>query len=158
MIKQLIAGALMVSCISSGEIVANDNKLAASLQYEWDAAQAAEVTKVIPIQKVTEEMISNVMKGESTDVAVECTAGVSIPLNLFLKGNLISLEAMKDSHYSVRILKTFYLRHDGKEVVFSHDLNQWKSVLDFTTGSTGISLNIVEGQLTLGCGAELNIR
>lgn len=154
--KNFLIAVMAATTILSGSAIAKD--YSASVSYEWGKFAEAKVNQIIPIQKITEEMMNKVMEGECQGVAIECTAGVSIPVKPFLKGDLVHLSTASSQAPSVEILKTFYLKSDGKEILFSHDLQDWKGFFEFITGSAAVSVGVKEGELVADVGAELNIR
>ena len=78
--KYFLSIALMVATITSGSVAATS-----SVSYEWSNYTEERSNRSISIQVMSEELIFEVIKGKHTDIAVKCTAGTSVPLNLFFK-------------------------------------------------------------------------
>lgn len=154
--KNLLIAMIMATNMILGIVMAKD--YSASASYEWGTFSEEKINYVIQIQHLNEDMMKKIMEGERQDIAIECTSGTSIPVFPFLKGGLINLEPVNYNAFSINVLKTLYLKSNGKEILFSHNLTEWKSFFEFITGNATVSLEVKEGQVSACIGAELNAR
>lgn len=148
---------IMIAVLAAATLVSGSG-IATELCYKWGKFLETKVENVIPIQEVSEEMIERIMKGSCLDVAVECTAGTTISLRPFVKGDLINLDRIGHSDLTLNVIKSFYLRSNGEEVLFSWDCQDWKTFFEFLTGNARISLSVKDDHVFAEMGAELNAR
>lgn len=110
---------------------------------------------VVNIHNVSSQEFKEIMQGHRSDIALEFTSGSVLPLNLFLKGNLVNLiDDIKDIK-TIEIKQTFYARCIDKELILSSNLIDWKPCLEFITGNASVILNIQDGQPSVNLGAEV---
>lgn len=150
--KTLLIAAMLISFATIGALIAKDDSTLAS------GDCSVKTLCIIPMQDITEDMTAEVMEGKRQDIAIECTEGLSIPISPFLKGNLINLESKGYDVLSLNVLNAFYFKSDGREILFSRDLKDWKDFFTFVTGNATVSLSVREGRILADIGAELNVR
>jgi len=114
--------------------------------------------QIFNICNVTNEDLNEIMKGFHPDTAVEFSAHMILPIQFFLKGDLIHLIENKDKVEALEIQQTFYARCVGKDLIFSIDLIDWKPFLEFITGNVSVALTIRDGTPSLVFGSETNRR
>jgi hypothetical protein len=102
-------------------------------------------------QKITEELLN----GKLPHLILECSEGTTLPLNILLSGQYLELESTELPPYTLKIVKTCYLKFIEEDVVFSSDLKEWKNFQQFFTGTIGLSL---ENRTALNLNIELNQR
>ena len=89
---------------------------------------------VIPLHELTSEHLEGIFLGRYPSLAVEFAAGSYLSIDFCLQGDLIRLVANNENIGSIEVLKTFYVRVDEKNCLFSVDKKEWKSLLEFVTG------------------------
>lgn len=114
--------------------------------------------KVINICNLTDQQLSEIMKGEHPEIAVEFSAHTSLPVNFFLKGDVANLTERERSFQQIEIKQTFYARYVTEELILSSNLTDWKSFLDFFTGNSSVGVSIQDGRPSIFIGAEINRR
>ncbi|MEI8124884.1 MAG: hypothetical protein WCG42_03940 [Parachlamydiaceae bacterium] len=113
---------------------------------------------VINISGLSENDLNEIMLGMRPDVAVEFSAQTTLPITLFLKGDLINLLASQASFGDIEIQQVVYARVVLQELILSTNLVEWKPFLEFITGNISVSLTIQEGKPSIVVGAEVNQR
>lgn len=114
----------------------------------------------VNILNLTNDEINTLVEGVTPHVAVEFSKDTILPLELFLKGNVIQI-ANGDtiSGMQVKIEQTFYIRCVKDDVLFSSDLIEWKPFFDFITGTCSLTLDVQDEHFpTISIGAELDSR
>lgn len=86
---------------------------------------------------------------QDPSVVVELTAGEKIPLQFWIKGDLLSLDTGENKMPTVVVQKTFYVKYVNETYLFSTDQLNWKQWFDFVTGSFGITIPKEEGESNL---------
>lgn len=115
--------------------------------------------KVHNVYNLTQQEINRITSGECPDVAIEFTKNSVIPLNIFLRGDLLSLmENKQQAIAQVQVNQTFYVRCVENEFVFSFNLAEWKPLLEFVTGTASVMLGTENGQVFVTVGAETTVR
>jgi hypothetical protein len=113
--------------------------------------------KVINICDLTGNDLNEIMLGHHPEIAIEFLAQTTLPIHLFLKGDLVNLTEREGDFGGIEIKKTVYARCVQQELMLSTDLSDWKPVLEFITGNVSISLNIGnDGNPSFVVGAEIN--
>ena len=95
---------------------------------------------VLNLTNISEKQLEEFFKGETVDLVLECPEGFSLPFHLSLKGEYLSLEPADQPAYSLKILKTCFIKCLGETFLFSDDWVCWHECQDFFTGSIGFSL------------------
>lgn len=115
--------------------------------------------QIIQLSDLNDRMIKDFSQGDMNDFVVECRAGTSLPFKLILKGEFLGLEANSIAPLQLNVLKTCYVRCEGKEnFLFSTDLRDWKGFSEFFTGSLNVSVEAEDGGPIAGLQFELNQR
>ncbi len=70
--------------------------------------------------------MNEVVQGEYPDVAVQFCKGTQLPINFFLKGDLVNLTDDQINLGRIEIQQTFYARCVEGELILSINLNDWK--------------------------------
>jgi hypothetical protein len=124
-----------------------------------------ETLRVINVSNVTfEDDFEGFILGQYPDVAIEFSAQTILPLNFFLKGDLLSLVGDNKNVGMLQVQQTFYARavvvkdddEEGVEFMLSTNLVDWKEFSDFVTGYLTVNLNVENGQPLIVFGAEVN--
>lgn len=114
--------------------------------------------EVINICDLTDFDLIEIMQGNHPELAVEFLAKTSLPLSLFLRGDLINLVENDEGFKVVEIEQTFYVRCVEQEFIFSTNLIDWKPFFEFLTGNASVSLSIQDGKPSILVGVEANKR
>lgn len=118
------------------------------------------IKKIVSILDLTDEELNEVMNGQHPEVAVEFPSHLILPFNFVLKGDLINL-IDKESRdlMQIRIKQTFYICCVQKQLLFSSNLSEWKSLQEFITGTASGTLDIQQFQRpSITIGAEIYLR
>jgi hypothetical protein len=114
---------------------------------------------IVNICNLKEQELKEIMQGQHPETAIEFSAQTTIPISLFLKGDLVNLVESAGKSAEMEVKQTFYFRClQEEELVFSTNLTDWQSFLDFITCSVSVSLTIQDEHPSLEIGAELNRR
>src|ERR1700691_2566708 len=70
----------------------------------------------INLLEITEQTIQDFSEGKLKDFIVECPEGARLPLNMALKGEFLSLEPASTPPLHLKVLKSFYIRCEEKEL------------------------------------------
>lgn len=144
---RLIACVLM-ALVGSGQLVA-----ASSAGKEWQS------DRIVSLVAFDEKMVQDFLEGKMADCAIECAEGSCIPLKMVVKGEFLSLDSGESAPLYLRILKTCYIRHEGKNnFLFSTDLQNWKEFSEFFTGELKASVSSQNGWPIAELELELNRR
>lgn len=119
---------------------------------------STEDMKIVNFCDLTENDLEEVVQGLHPDKIIEFSADTTLPINGYLKGDLIHLVENEEKWGAIEIRQTFYARYTDKELLFSSDLTEWKPLLEFITGEASIILSIQDGQTSLVIGAQTNRR
>ncbi|MBS4167511.1 hypothetical protein [Parachlamydia sp. AcF125] len=114
--------------------------------------------RVVNIYNLKDCELNEIMQGHRPEIAVEFTAQTKLPINFFLKGDLLNLQASEEKFGTIEIKQTFYARSIGQELILSLNLADWKPFLEFITGTASAALSIQDGQPSIVVGAEANQR
>lgn len=120
---------------------------------EWSQDQ------IISLSALNGRIIQDFFNGEMSDLIIECTEGVSLPFKINLKGQFLALESAAVAPLYLKVLKTCYVRCEGKEnFLFSTDLQTWKGFSEFFTGELSVSIEAENDGPVAGLQLELNQR
>lgn len=152
--KKLLAATLFISGVCLSAFASTINyPIAPSEVYCCD-----EIT-VVNVLCVTEQDLNSLMHGECPEVAIEFSKGTILPLNLFLKGNLMNIVGCdKQQMTQLEVKRTFYARHVENELTFSFNLTDWKPFLEFITGTFSVELGTCDEGPFLTIGAEADLK
>lgn len=121
-------------------------------------AFANESLQVVNVSSLVEGGIQETLKGNCPFVAIEFSEKTVLPLSLFLQGDLFKFVQASSNSGELEVQKTFYLRVVEGDLLFSTNLEEWKSFSEFGTGNLSVKLDVHEGKAFIECGAELNQR
>jgi len=113
---------------------------------------------VISLPDVGQEMLDALVKGNAPGTIIELPQGTTLPMNIFVKGDFITSSLVEGMPYQITIEKTVFVKLEKDNFFFSTDLEEWKPMESFFSGSFGVSLDIVEGIQQLSFFGELNER
>lgn len=101
-----------------------------------DTVEQPDVTIVdyINVNDLTTGMLMQIMTGQCPNLAIEFSEGDQFPLNLSFDGDIASLVQPEEGQLYLRLNRTIFLRAGAEGLLFSSDLNHWKSVREFVTG------------------------
>jgi hypothetical protein len=122
----------------------------------WD--NLSQDLRVVNIYNLKDYELNEIMQGHCPEIAVEFTAQTKLPINFFLKGDLLRLVESEERFGTIEIMQTFYVRFIGQELILSLNLVDWKPFLEFITGTASVALSIQDGQPSIVVGAEVNHR
>lgn len=114
--------------------------------------------QVVNVCRLKDHDLNEIMQGHCPEMALEFSAQTTLPINFFIKGDLINLVKNEESLGQIEIKQTFYARCVGDELILSTDLIDWKPFLEFITGTSSVALCIQDGQPSITFGAEANRR
>ena len=98
------------------------------------------IQQVIPLTELSSEQIQELVLGQHPDIAVECSAGTSLPFRFLFNFKFFS--ASLDPNLTVKVDESFYLRFNGKKVYVSTDLINWSNLSSYIGGPTTTNLKI----------------
>ena len=113
---------------------------------------------VISLPDVSQEMMDALVKGNAPGTVIELPQGTTLPMNIFVKGDFFTLSLVDGTPYQITIEKTIFVKLEKDNFFFSTDLEEWKSMEAFFSGSFGVALGMVEGVQQLSFFGELNER
>ena len=111
---------------------------------------------VVGLGDLTETGVGEFCNGLLPQIAIEIPEGARLPLNLFLSGDFLTLESDRPEIYTLRVIKTCYLRCVEGIFLFSTDLQNWLGFDEFFSGNVTISLDTAEIVPKIGISIELN--
>ncbi|KAG6559612.1 hypothetical protein RHABOEDO_000104 [Candidatus Rhabdochlamydia oedothoracis] len=111
--------------------------------------------EIVNLCDLTEDDLLQVTQGLHPDKIIEFSANTTLPIDCYLRGDLINLVQNVEKWGVIEIKQTFYARCTGKELLFSSDLTEWKPLLEFITGEAFVILSLQDGQTFLAIGTEL---
>ncbi|MGD2169401.1 MAG: hypothetical protein PVI40_04080 [Chlamydiota bacterium] len=114
--------------------------------------------KIVNVCDLTSQELNKAMSGGLPNLVIEFSENTMLPINFFLKGNLVNLVEKKESFEHVQVKQTFYARFVEEELILSSDLSEWKPFLEFITGNISVAVSIQEGNPSIVFGAETNRR
>ena len=114
--------------------------------------------RVLNIGELDETILNEMIQGKHPEIAIEFSTGTIIPINFFLKGDLVSLVEENTKLGKMKIQQTFYARCVNDELILSSNLIEWKPLFEFVTGKASITFHIVNERATLIIGSETNKR
>ncbi len=122
----------------------------------WE--KCSENLKVINLSEISEQVLNEIVEGERPDVAVQFCKGTQLPINFFLRGDLVNLTDTQVNLGHIEIQQTFYVRCIERDLILSINLNDWKPFLEFITGNASVALRIQNQEPSITFGAEANRR
>lgn len=137
--------ALLLAC---GHISVTNSSLIASQEC------VANELQIINASCTTEQEMVKFNRG---DLVLEFTEGTLVPLHFFLDGNWLAL-VNDDQQNCIQIKRTFYMRLAENELSFSLNLTEWKSLLEFVTGTASLMIGAHDGTPAITLGAEASLR
>ncbi len=97
-------------------------------------------TEIVNLNDADNDMITNIMLGKLPNVVLEVSEGSRLPLNIFLKGDFIELVSASATDVIIQVNQNLYMKNDNGQVQFSTKSSDWKSLCQFVTGMTSVSL------------------
>lgn len=122
----------------------------------WEAI--SQDVKVVQLTSLTDNDLKEIMQGQHPELAVEFAAQTHLPVNFYLKGDLVNLAESDEKWGTLEIKQTFYARCVGEELILSSNLIDWKPFMEFITGTATVTLSIQDGHLSIVVGSETNRR
>jgi hypothetical protein len=114
--------------------------------------------QVVNICNLTDRELIEILQGDRPEIAVEFTAQTRLPIRFFLEGDLLHMAEDEGKFGTVEIKQSFFARYMGQELMFSSNLTDWKSFLEFVTGTASVGLSVQNGQPSIVVGVEPNRR
>jgi len=114
--------------------------------------------RIVNVCDLSDQELNKVMNGYLPNLVIEFSENTMLPINFFLKGNLVNLVEKKESFEHIQVKQTFYARFVEEELILSSDLSEWKPFLEFLTGNISVALSIQEGKPSIVFGSETNRR
>lgn len=146
-----LLGCMLIAVAGSTQLVAATTLKAT----EWSQNQ----NQIISLSELDDRVIQDFSNGKIGDAIVKCPEGTSLPFKLTLKGQFLALESTSILPLYLKVLKTCYVRCEGKEnFLFSTDLQTWKGFSEFFTGELKASVETENGGPVAGLQLELNER
>ena len=125
--------------------------------YSFDHDVACDL-KVINICDLSDQELNQAMEGEFPNLAIEFPSNTVLPINFYLKGDLLTLIDQQKNFGQVRVMQTFYVRCVDRQLILSSDLSDWKPFLEFITGQISVALSIQDKQPSIVFESETNRR
>ena len=117
----------------------------------------AEPSQVMHFLAVTDQVLDDFSKGKTGDLVLEIPEGVSIPLGIALKGDVLALNLKQIPE--LRVLRTCYIRCPEKgSFLFSKDLHEWASFFEFFSGHLNMGVRVNEGAPIVAVDLDLTQR
>jgi hypothetical protein len=110
----------------------------------------------IYLAEISQEEIQHCMENPSSCVLV-CQEGTRLPINFFLKGELMELIPSVDFP-TIVIKRSFYMRIQNEQLLMSLDGKDWKNWQELVKGNLSIGLDASEGIPKVSLGAECLFR
>lgn len=149
--KLIISALFFVLTGASVAFAADDTAPIGSLDYPLVSRY-----RVLAISELTQDMVEEFFLGErGPSFVLLCEEGTILPFKLSLKGEFLEAE---DSSSKIKVMKTCYINRVGHTFLFTTDFQAWKNFQEFFTGTTGVSLEIVDGLPTIELNIELKQR
>ena len=122
------------------------------------AAPISDEIRVINVQDITPGDLEKIGNDAFRDI-IAFPKNAQLPLQLFLKGDVVQLTDTHEDAGTIEVLQTFYVRLDSKMPLVSKDLIEWKRLDTFFAGemSTGLECSS-EGRHTLSFSVQANER
>ncbi len=115
--------------------------------------------QMISLCDLDDRVIQEFSDGKMRELIIECTEGTRLPFSLSLRGDFLALEHEAVPSLYLKLLKTCYVRCDGKEnFLFSTDLQTWEGFSEFFTGELRLSVGTENGEPEASLQLELNQR
>jgi hypothetical protein len=153
--KKLLITTLLTSLTCLSNVTFAEDTLTNSV-FQDHPLLPSKIVNVLDIPKYMQEEISTKL---DSPFVIEFSENTVIPLNFFLTGDLVQLVYKDNQPAQLHVKETFYvmcrMNHEGEPLLFSSDLVEWKSLLDFLTGKASIECDTVDGQSTCRLGAEV---
>ena len=111
------------------------------------AKQLSEVTSIIEIGELTEDVSKALILGTLPDTALKFPEGASIPLHFLFNYSVAAIAY--DPAVSIKVKETCYLRVVGKKAYMSTDLANWKRPNKFFDGKLDGSAGVNPQKLGL---------
>lgn len=147
--KAKLLGCLLIAVAGSTQLIATPNPKPTECSQH----------QMISLFDLNDRVIEDFSNGKMGDLIVECPEGASLPFRMTLKGEFLALESEDVSSYYLKVLKTCYVRCDGREnFLFSTDLQTWKGFSEFFAGEVKVSVETENGVPVVGLQLELNQR
>jgi len=122
--------------------------------------QAAE-ERVIPLEQLASEVdiYEFFQHGWDESIILQVPKGSSVPLQLFLTGEVATLRKEGDGKWFLDVQKTFYVRHHkGEGFLFSLDGQEWAPLMSWITGNINAGLQSDETGPLFQLGGVVNLR
>lgn len=104
--------------------------------------QAPPLIQNFQLGLLSEEIWHSFCGGNLGDVVVECREGTELPLVFKLNSDLFTMEGVPQKKITLRVDKTFYIRHVAGAFLFSWDEVSWCGFSNFFKGTSDIDFNI----------------
>lgn len=127
----------------------------ASKDENYSSSQIRE--PVFDLSQVSQEEVQQFFEHPSSFILF-CPEGLSLPLNLFLKGDLIELEGDRQSTMTLVTKHPFYLHFQDDQILLSLNGIEWKTWQDFFTGILSLSIDAQSNSPYLHLGAEMYLK
>lgn len=123
-------GCIWIGLIGFGPLMADQAK-----QMDWGQE------KIISLPEIKESVLDDFLEGNLKGCILECPAGLRIPLDFFIQGDILALDVEENPSLYVKILKTCYIRYEQEtDFLFSTNLKEWNTSTQFFKGQINVSL------------------
>jgi hypothetical protein len=95
------------------------------------------------LPQLSQEEIQHCLENLSSSILV-CPEGTSLPLALFLKGDLVEIEPNIDPKYQLKIKQTFYLCYQNDQILISLNGSNWKTWQKMLAGLISLTIGVDE--------------
>lgn len=111
---------------------------------------------VVGLGELTDSNVGDFFSGLLPQIAIEIPEGARLPLSLSLSGDFITLESDRPEIYTLKVIKTCFLRCADGIFLFSTDLQNWLEFDEFFSGNVTVSVDTSEILPKIGVSIELN--
>ena len=126
------------------------------LSYSALCGEESDNQMVINLQDFSRYLVEGVELGKLKNIILACPAGSEIPLRLTIRGDVFSFVAGETLPLSIKVLNTCYLKHQGKGLLFSRDMQTWKDFSEVFTGKAAAALTFQDNVATGNMEIEIN--
>lgn len=129
---------------------------------EYEIIPIQDLNKIKDFEKYKDlsddQKINEIMKNWDKNWAIEVNKGLELPINPRIEGEFFHLNPDQKEIW-ISVDKSFYIRLEDENFLFSIDLKTWQSADKFFTGLIGISYSCSsDDKFSLGFIAECNKR
>lgn len=144
--KKLILHCLFIGVMGTSSLFSSNHTIYTNTSKPTDIDFEPQI---ISMCELTKDNLEDFFMGKLPHIAVKYSEGMTLPCNLFLEGDILKLSS-EEIPRTIKALQTFYIRSTEETFLFSINLKDWKSFLEFFAIETRVSLDVKEGTPQIG--------